>query len=193
MKNLLRFTLLILVGTVLLSSCKNVSVTKRKYNKGYYVSRSGKKHDVKKQEPSIAVNLVPKTETAQPEKSEPVNTDLKLPENPQPEIVDNTSPSSSPVVIDEKPAKTTSHKRNLKFPSFPSVQPNADKSVDGVSAGPEAGLISAALSLFWIVILIILIFYLVAILVGGFGLGWTIHLLAVVILILLILWLLGVV
>jgi hypothetical protein len=50
-----------------------------------------------------------------------------------------------------------------------------------------------ALSLLWIVIVIILILWLLGFALGGLGLGGAIHILLVIALILLILWLLGII
>ncbi|MCW3076586.1 MAG: hypothetical protein JWO32_1195, partial [Bacteroidetes bacterium] len=46
MKHLLKIAFLFIAAGILFTSCKTMSVTKRHYNKGYYVSHSAKKSRV---------------------------------------------------------------------------------------------------------------------------------------------------
>ncbi|MBA3665465.1 MAG: hypothetical protein H0W61_14815 [Bacteroidetes bacterium] len=55
---------------------------------------------------------------------------------------------------------------------------------------PEAGPVGAVLSLFWIVIVVLLAIYLIGLFFNGYGSGSLIHILAVVVLVLFVLWLL---
>lgn len=68
-----------------------------------------------------------------------------------------------------------------------SLKASADKIIN-----PEAGLLGAALSLFWIVIVALLVIYIVGLVLNGYGFGSLIHILGIVVLLLAVLWLLRV-
>ena len=78
MKTLLNIIFFTIIAGIMLSSCKHVSVIKRKYNNGYYISHSGKRADVKKHD--IAENEKPdflKPVSITSTGGEPKKSDLK--------------------------------------------------------------------------------------------------------------------
>jgi hypothetical protein len=177
-------------------------MTKRHYMKGFYVEH--KKHA---SSPAIAQNN---------QKSAPAleQKNLQLPvSSTEPElksedvakgapVIDNSSVApETPAVANDEPVVTNSKSgKKGKFASaFKTAGKNFFISPFNVKAtaekigGPEGGLIAATLSLFWIVIVVLLVLYLIGIAFEGFGIGPLFHLMAVIILVLLILWLLGVV
>lgn len=194
MKKLLQLASLFLIAGVLLSSCgKGLYVTKRKYNKGFYIAHShkAKKADVsqheertaKSQPVKVAERYVINTKTEESKKeqaAEPVQllaqapADLKTTEN----IAHNEKasafvPASKPIKLLDNLLPNNKYSKELK------QKLNAHN--------------TDALSLVWVIILVILLVYLIALLFDAFGLGWFIHILALIALILLILWLLRVI
>ena len=193
MKKLLQFSTICIIAAFLFSSCRsNVSATKRHYNNGYYVTHTKNKHKaaVQKEEE--------KTVQHKPAKSF----------NPAPEsVVQNSIAGYS----DQNPAVSTADVAAGSSKTKPAVAPNHGLkqtflSKTGISEivknertlFPQKKLTPVSgerdgLSLFWLVIVIILILWAVGFLAGGFGLGGLFNLLLVIALILLILWLLRII
>jgi hypothetical protein len=180
----LHYLILGLITGLLLSSCTG-SLVKRKYNKGYYLSHSHKLTQPKEQTP-LAVMEKPRSI---PElKESAIAPELKT--APEEEMVFASAP-------DAKADKVTGTKETPKLTraAFRTIETIAPKkwSQELKAKEPQAGLVAATLSLFWIVLVVILVIYLLGLAFDTFGIGNLFHLLAVIFLVLLILWLLGVV
>ncbi|HKC69125.1 MAG TPA: DUF5670 family protein [Bacteroidia bacterium] len=180
------FTFAIITCAILISSC---SMMKRRYTNGYYISHSNNN-------PATAITQ----EQVNEKKNNPSLYTIKNKENNNPDY------SSKPIAIAEnepisvnnqktisKSAPAIIHKRHLGYNAEKIIlEQENTKTIKAKKSNTES-LAEDALSLFWIIILILLILWLVAILTGGWGLGWTVHLLLVIALILLILWLLRII
>jgi hypothetical protein len=186
MKKLTQLTVIFLLAGIVLSSCSsNLSITKRRYNKGYFVEH----HHGKQKAQNSAV--AQKTETRDVE----------------------TKPAFAPQLLQEaiaEPAQTEAAQQGVVTAG--AVKPTGGKAqkikdaeavpIELAVKNPVKTLRTAsdlvktaarsddALSLLWVVIVVILILYLLGILFNGFGLGNLIHILAVIAVVLLILWLL---
>lgn len=186
MKKLLLFTLLAIIGCLLISC--NASIMKRHYRNGFFVEH--KKHSI----PRIANTTIQAAQRAAVEKeatreinSATLESTLSVKEStPEPK-----KPTAS-AVSHKNNRLSVGHHKLQDFASIPkmrrTIRATAEKIVE-----PEAGLIGAALSLFWIVILVILVIYLAGLVFNDFGLGNFIHILAIIVLVLLVLWLLRIV
>lgn len=194
MKNLLRIIILTIITSFILSSCgKQMSITKRKYNKGYYVSHSHKKANVKSQPATAAISH------EKPEHLQAVPVKIDAPtKHVEEEITltaavtkplekqNNPTPTSKTELSGNKFAKKFYHVKQLEK-ILPSQLYTAEVRKKLASDQDHS---HDALSFLWVIIVVILILYLLGILFDGFGLGGLIHLLALVIVVLLILWLL---
>jgi hypothetical protein len=184
MKKLIQFTVIFLLAGFVFSSCSsNLSITKRRYTKGYFVqhhqktkpaeSRSNNKNE------NQAVSAADKY--APPVLSEVV-TAKKL-QSHAPALI---LTAEAPKKVADKHVKTSSNAVPLSVAITNPVKAldTASKLVKTAATGDDA------LSLLWVVIVVILIIYLLGLLFDGFGLGNLIHILAAIALVLLILWLL---
>ncbi len=185
-KNLFTFASTCIVASILLSSC---SMTKRHYTNGYYVSHtSGKQVEAKAQDQTAQKKTKPSLYTVQNAAAES-NLDYN---NKQSPIVENGAITASNKQEASKPQFTQNTKHHASY--IATVIPVQAKTA--LSHTKKTTVETAAgdvLSLFWIVILILVILWLVALLTGGWGLGGFIYLLLVIALILLILWLLRII
>jgi hypothetical protein len=189
MKTKLHYVIITLITAIFLSSCANkMSLMKRKYTKGYYIAHSHKATDVNPTEPLV---LVKKENSIKQVAVTSIEPELK-----------NSTSLSEPIAlaISKEAANTPQIKHHsLKSAmldhSFKIVERVAPKKMqDQIRAKKgDAGLVAATLSLFWIVLVVILVIYLLGLVFNDFGIGNAIHLLALIFLVLLILWLLGVV
>ncbi|MCE3226382.1 MAG: hypothetical protein K0S32_933 [Bacteroidetes bacterium] len=186
MNNLLKIIVLLFASIIFFGSCKTMSVTKRHYNKGFYVSRSHKmKAPEKSDNKSSATVTKEKTENAELL----VTKETKASVSDEKEIV--APDNDNPFIAKKGPKKLF----NSKASDFST---GGDIELSNVVKHPwKAGKMTAAkaaeddaLSLLWILIVALLIIYIVGILLDGFGLGGIIHILGVIVLVLLILWLL---
>jgi hypothetical protein len=175
----------IIACAIFLASC---SLTKRHYTNGYYVAHNAGKSSTAKNKEQITDK----------KKQQPLYSAQNIYDNSG---VDNPKPISltaNEIVAannKETPAKITpapAYKKHEGFNVPKIFQAENAKSFQVKKADPDS-LASDALSLFWIIILILLILWLVAILTGGWGLGDFVHILLVVALILLILWILRII
>lgn len=187
MKNLLKITLLFLAASIMFVSCKTMSVTKRHYNKGYYVSHSAKKNKVESNGKAKDA-VVNATEQLAPKTIDGIKDQ---PSNP--ELLATNVTNNNASTAEAKKRQTIENK--IKYAStsdikFKDVYKNPFK-VTKMVAAKDSG--DDALSLIWILILVILLIYLLSFLFDGFGLGGLVHILAVIALVLLILWLLKVI
>jgi len=183
MKKLITFSTICLIASLLLSSCKTATLAKRHYTKGYYLAHtkgktqgSAASKEEKKIQPEIKKNLYTQSAPAgQNIEVNPVQIAAKT---------ENANPFSAPAPKVETAAKHTV--LNIETPAY-----QAKKQVSRIlnqSHSREDGL-----SLFWIIILILLILWAIGFLAGGLGLGGLFNLVLLIALILLILWLLRVI
>jgi hypothetical protein len=185
-KNLFTFTGTCIIAGILLSSC---SITKRHYTNGYYVSHhSGKQIEAKTQEQTVQKKTKPSLYTLQ-STTEGANLDYT---NKQSPITENGAITASNKQVVSKPQfiQNTKHHANYITTAIPLQTKTSLSHTKKIATETVAG---DVLSLFWIVILILVILWLVALLTGGWGLGGFIYLLLVIALILLILWLLRII
>ncbi len=89
-----------------------------------------------------------------------------------------------------KEKQSVSHKARTPIKNIKLIKKLSLKSMKKSTPAPIVG---EALSLLWIVILVLVILWLLGFITGGFGLGGLIHLLLLIALILLILWLLRII
>ncbi|HWY98329.1 MAG TPA: DUF5670 family protein [Bacteroidia bacterium] len=195
MKNLIKYASVSLVAAILLSSCgSNFSITKRHYTNGYYIDYTkNNKGVISNPIENIAqVNTpAPSVVAPAPAKGANVaqaqaqnndqNNQVVTSNNNKKQIKANLRVITKPVQVNKAGVFSSIPKKD-KHTLFES--PNISNSISDHDEG------SAALSLLWLVIVIILILWLIGILAGGFGLGGLINLLLLIALILLILWLL---
>jgi len=204
MKNSTYLFLLIVAGIIFCSCATNsVSVTKRRYRDGYYVEYGKGRHnrvqapEVKEEphalapaiakEPSAKATSSPsrtpgktlapaaaavKEKTCTQGKKDAARSAEKLKKDPRPRT--DLSNALAPLrVASEDPFSAL----NRHLATQPAPGPHSDE----------------ALSLIWIIILVVLILWLLGYLGGGWGIGGAIHLLLVIALVLLILWLLRII
>ena len=186
MKNLLQLIIVTLVACFVFSSCgKQMSITKRKYNKGYYVSHSHKRSDVKPQ-PSVA--------NIKAERLAPAAVNIAPPNITEPEVTAsalnlNTASETEKEITNTKEQTNNIAKKFYKVKPVEKLIPSKFYTSE-LKKKMQSSADQDALSLLWIVIVVLLILYLIGLLAGGWGLGWAIHILVIVAVVLLILWLL---
>lgn len=174
------------------SSCNNsrgISVTKRHYSKGNYVSVN------KKQKPFVYHNQSKKNTTdfvAQPATIAIANESAK-----EEKGLEANADSKNISASQQKPDLlndmiNTAESDNAKETERPENVSNLSKVKKGNNLFHQSKMQpnGEARSLFWLVITILLIIWLVAILSGGWGFGGLVNLLLLIALILFILWLL---
>jgi len=197
MKPFLKLSLLLIVSSLLFNSCTSkLSVTKRHYNKGYYIAHN-KGKQTKPDKQNAEGNA--KTEKPAPVYTLKVNPERSSDLNAKKET--HTAPITAQAIpLSESDGNKTSGelKQNQK-PSRTALQPFnlitplqdlhktylLEKSHNGDSD-------SRGLSLFWVIILVILILWFFGY-IAGWGTGGLINLLLLIALILLILWLLRII
>jgi len=196
MKKVIRFGIFCFIASILFTSCKSsMSVTKRRYNSGYYITYNNGKQcspalkEQTKTTSSASTNQVKLLQEQVKQK--------KTKEYAQDNCVED---NTTVVASTEKKQYRTVLKQHIK-----QIQALQTKIIENrtlqikqtLSKTKKTNTTSSddddALSLFWIVILVILILWALGLLAGGFGLGGLINLLLLVALILLILWLLKIV
>jgi hypothetical protein len=195
MKKLITYLSICLIAGILFSSCKsNMSIAKRHYNKGYYVDINSNKHVVttaKEEEKTVLLNTG-KPVNFQQDKVAPNAVSMQSDQNSGTEknntVASNEKTKSN--IISKQNAKQT-----IKSKVKSIINPTAKikNNLFGVNKASTCSASDDSLSIFWVVILILLILWAVGLLAGGFGLGGLINVLLVIALILLILWLLRVV
>ena len=192
MKKIITFSAICIIASILFASCGGsyVSITKRHYNNGYYIVYNKGRQAVS----------TPKEEgkVSQTKISTPVYNPINMSEqntmgqySEQSIKTNNTIIAASnekvqPDAISQQDSKQTSEPK-IKIIKNPLVQINRALPESVKSNGPSKG---NGLSLFWVVILVILILWAFGL---GFGVGGLINVLLVIALILLILWLLQIV
>lgn len=191
MKKLILFTLLAIIGALFFSSCAT-SVMKRHYRNGFFVAH--KKHPVI---PRIANVTVQAAERSMIEKeaTKEINAAALDGTLSVKEAKDEPAPKKPSAKAEPNSKKirgAVEHRKFTELASVPKMKQSVRAAADKI-VNPEAGLVGAALSLFWIVIVIVLVIYLVGLLMNDYGIGNFIHILAVIAVVLLILWLLRIV
>lgn len=191
MKKLMNLFSICIIAGLLLSSCKSsTSITKRHYNKGYYIAHS-------KNNPS-------KVKQANQSVADKTNTIEQYQTGDAPKVVINkmaepksiTTENEVTVSRDQIEGKAKTPSSLQKAFHFKPISINKSGAEVNKTSGKE---ISSAhddddddgLSLFGFVILLVLILWALGFFIGGFG--GLIHLLLVVALVLLILWLLRII
>lgn len=211
MKRIFTLSVLLVVTGLLLPACgTHMTIAKRQHSRGYYVDissdrKSGGKDADNKELRGVEEQDLAKTKTS----VDPTKPKHVVKHAEAVEATESTVEAETPVVA-ETPApaveRTTTAEKTRRAVS---VEKNALQEEHSVSKSLKSTVKQEAkqfnqkqmkkmqshratdgLSLFWIVILILLILWALG-LIGG--LGWFVHIALVVALILLILWLLGVV
>ena len=201
MKKITLYSVACLIGSILICSCEsNLSITKRHYNSGYYVDFNKNKTlpVAKEQSPSAQSKQLNVVSSGNTDKAVLVSNNTKETQisntlsvaTPAANIINKAikvkhnlvSKPVSVIVSNEKGQLGINEQKGSEQITMDAAQKMTSEHSDG-----------AALSLLWLVIVIILIIWLIGILAGGFGLGGLINLLLIIALILLILWLLRVI
>ncbi len=186
MKKLITYTSICLIAILLMPSCSSkMGLMKRHYSKGYYVSHSGSKNKTPiAKEESKRVDTE-KIEIIQVVSAQPKEKTFENQVKPKP-----TESIMASAIPTKKGYVNMERKTNYKSITVTKPATEVRKMITqlGTASSDRDGL-----SLFWLVILVILILWLFGFLAGGFGLGGLINILLVIALILLILWLLRVV
>lgn len=189
-------TLLVFAGTML-PSC-GITIVKRQHTGGYYVSTNHRYHADK----SEAVIRPDENESVASAQSKPAEEkEIAVAETPA-TVSEQVNTTDVPVTgkqddaAPKKASEASSAQRSFSLNSMAEKVPMAKKMHSAVkkmkskSAAPAS---DDALSLLWIVILVLLVLWALGLIGGGWGLGWAINVLLVIALILLILWLLRIV
>jgi hypothetical protein len=191
MKNLLTSISLLIIIIVGFSSCETASIMKRHYNKGYYVSKKHKPSDVKTN-PSLSTEQAPAIE---PEVIEKIAQRSENAQETEPAVVvpkkderfdHSSSKQAKKQLMKEAGVANAFSPKNMITSPF-SIKKNLKEAVAQDDVARDA------LSLLWILILILLIAYVVGLIFDLFGLGPVFHILGAIVLILLILWLLRII
>ena len=192
MKKLITLSTICIITSLLFSSCKsNMSVTKRHYNKGYYIAHSKGKQTVTAPKEEKVVQMKTRN-TLYSVQNLPNQNIINGYSNPSP-VVNNTVITASNEKNQSKVVSQKNTKQILKlknrFITNPVVQiKHAMSETKKISSRDDGG----GLSLFWIVILLLLILWAVGFLFFT-SIGSLIHVLLVIALVLLILWLLRII
>lgn len=191
MKKLFTLTVIAILTSVFFSSCgSGLSITKRRYTKGYYVNRTPKPAETKE---TVAAKA--KNESAVPVAVQ-VMPEVKK-ESEKQTIQKQNSESKAVGIAKATPQKETARRTASKmnpikevFSDFSLKQPfkTIDKAIDSYKLSADSD--DDGLSLFWIIILVLLILWALGFISGNFG--GVVHVLLIIALVLLILWLLKV-
>lgn len=192
MKKFLEFITICFIASILFSSCRsNLSVTKRLYNDGYYIASSKDKKVMATTKEKELLSKIKKPlypETKQPKQSTSgVYSDSNDSADQNDMIASNEKMSSktiAPYILKQV------IKQKTKIAETPATHAKNIKSLTNIIGSDSSK--TDGLSLFWIVILILLVLWALGLL-GGIALGGLIHILLVIALVLLILWLLRII
>lgn len=193
MKQILKLTLLCLITGILFSSCTSkITLTKRLYNDGYFVSY---KDGNSKTEATQNTKTALPDATLENENFVQAQDDQISLESPVALEQENTPPTNTvdnETALNEKNSKEPIHKKILS--EVKSIAKNISPvKRNTCSVSSSTNDTDEAYSLLWILVLVLLILWLLGYLAGGLGLGGLINILLVIALILLILWLLRVI
>jgi cobalamin biosynthesis Mg chelatase CobN len=207
MKRIITLITLVLFTGLLLPSC-GVTIQKRQHNKGYYVSTNNRIPAAKDNKREIRPETTQSTATAQvPEEQPQARTEseqvlaetvvnrstaeertMTSQEAPAVLTTDATTPATRPATLQHTEKTSFAQKVEKMAERTPLAKKLNTQKMKSSARGSSEGL-----SLFWIVILILLILWALGVIGGGWGLGGLIYILLVLALILLILWLLRVI
>ncbi len=195
MKKIITLITICIIICFVFASCKsNMSLTKRHYNNGYYIAHS---KELQHRKPSNKEEKVTQSKTKTTLYSVPnagqlnknigyVEKDLAV----NNKVVGENSQKKNKTIVLKKSAKQRVNAKTGII-TYPIVQIKHKlteiKKIDSDSSDKDG------LSLFWIIILVLLILWAFGFLSGEFVFGGLIHILLVVALILLILWLLRII
>lgn len=195
MKKLITFGTICIVTCIVFSSCSSsFEITKRHYNKGYYINHSSNKESAlitkeRASEVKIATPVYPVT--ASIEQNTKIANSVPIYKTENTVIGTNARKTEHRTILASNVGQMAKN-----MPTATEAPATRIKSsVLGISSVTDDGNHNRrdALSLFWLIILIVLIVWLIGLVTGGFGMGGFINILLVIALILLILWLLRVV
>ncbi len=183
MKKLIQLTVICVLAGFVISSCSsNLSITKRRYNKGFFVQHH---KGVKSPENKTIAKAGEKKQSA-PQQFAPAVLSQ--------EVVAN-SPAATPAPVLTAKATTPQNyskaeKKEMRNQAIELAVKHPVKAVKRVGDLTRQDSGDKALSLLWVVVVVILIVYLLGLLLDwSGGAGW-IHILGIIALVLLILWLL---
>ncbi|MBC7862640.1 MAG: hypothetical protein IAF38_06665 [Bacteroidia bacterium] len=190
MKKLITLCLIATIAGIVFSSCTTGnSVIKRHYNNGYYFAHSKGKSVHEKQKEKMLVSEIKEPFTFTMEQTVAVNEQpVQNSLNPVSVVLPPAEKSENKAVSKKEPVRELKHEsKTITERATISATKVSGKDMSGSTAERDA------LSLFWVVILIIIILWAFGFAFGGWGLGPLINLLLLIALILLILWLLRVI
>ncbi|MDP2387808.1 MAG: DUF5670 family protein [Bacteroidota bacterium] len=197
MKKIITLSTVCIILSLLFSSCgSNTSLTKRHYNKGYYIAHTKGKHKVaaEKKDEKIAQLKIKEASVIDASKVKTQQNSIAEYKVSNPIAENKTLVASNgrtPIVFNTHIVSKHPVKQVPTFNLFPIKDVKhsifSKKRVSPVMHDGDG------LSLFWIIILVLLILWAFGLLGGGWGLGIFINVLLVIALILLILWLLRIV
>ncbi len=193
MRKLITFSVTCMILSILVASCgSSLSITKRHYNKGYYISSNFRKQSVSNPKEDEKLIQIAENETTyavidHKEKSAQVsqNNDnvpagiITIESNDKNEFSTESTENSFVTGTSEKV-------KNIFAPAVNIKNAISNKKMKSTPASDGGGL-----SLLWIVIIVLLILWALGFISGNFG--GLVHLLLVIALILLILWLLRII
>ncbi len=193
MKKIITCSIITLLFGIVITSCTTkISLVKKHYSKGYYLAFNKVNHNTnsKKQENVITnLNTTPIYVTQNTNSS-----DLELKKNIENSKV-NIETAKPIAFASAQKLNTINDKKNTQANKVVFYQKHTFK-VNNMQVSTKQNRSSSSdegRSLFWIIILVLIILWALGLISGGFGLGILINLLLLVALILLILWLLRVV
>lgn len=184
MKKILYALVVLLIAAFIMPSCNSsLSITKRRYTKGYYVHHNhGKKHLQTNKQSDISGKFA----TTSTEAVRNVEYTLPVQKEKTPERI--LTASAADITLSDLKKNPAAAKKQVAELAIKKPVKALKLATQAVNAADPAG---EALSLLWVVIVVILIVYLLGLLFNGFGLpSGLIHILGVIALVLLILWLL---
>ena len=196
MKKLItRCTAFLIAGLFFTSCSSRMSIVKRHYNSGYYVSRSEKTSSDpdSREQGKCEKSAIEKGTVSNPDARQPAT---KTESDQQLSFMHEKiqQKSNSTVIADGKNPLSAEAQATGIYPSAaPFVLADTHKSPVSINKITKPSTERDGLSLFWLIIVILLILWVFGLLGGGWGLGILINLLLLIALILLILWLLRIV
>jgi len=191
MKKLITLAVIFVLTSIMIG-CKSSSVLKRRYTKGYYVHHAARHNETKPAEKTAVLKQVKPVPIAAAEQAVSIEPQQRALEQ-APVVtagVDLQNKKETAVSVTKKNTASKVQIKDLKvLPTAFSMQKQF-KLIKSLKDKVTADAADDALSLLWIIILILLIFYLLGFAFDMYGIGPLFNLLALIIVILLILWLL---
>jgi hypothetical protein len=189
MKKLITSIAICLITAILLSACSTSGAfTKRRYTRGYYISHQHARHNTSVN-PTVEKGVQQTSQVASVKNAE--NPAVKQTSGSFAESVSKSGKMAQASSLTKRKTANRYVKNPVSVNSLEiMVRESFKRSNSTLDVAKPMASDADALSLFWVVIIIILILWLLGVLTGGWGLGGLIHLLLIIALILLILWLL---